>query len=79
MNNLSIEIKKLNIKNLPPILEKDIDVLIQVINSGEKIFDCEIGEVLGDINQCESCKLISSPIATMLRDYYVNGGMFKNG
>ena len=55
-----MKIKKLVIKNLPYILDKDSDELINVINAGEKLYDCEMGEVLGDINQCESCKLIHS-------------------
>ena len=72
-----MKIKKLEIENLPYILDKDIDELINVINSGQKLYDCEMGEVLGDINQCESCKLIDSITAQLLRDYYINGGMFN--
>lgn len=70
-------VKKLDTHELPSVLENDIDELIRVINSGERIFDLQMGEVLGDINQCESCRLISSSTAKILRDYYINGGMFN--
>lgn len=70
------KIVKLKIKRLPKFLQEDINALINAINSGKRLYDCELSEVLGDINQCESCHLIDSMTANMLRDYYVNGGCF---
>lgn len=72
-------VAELKINNLPSFLQDDINVLICAINSGQKHFDCEMGEVLSDINQCESCSLIDSITANILRDYYINGGCFDNG
>lgn len=68
------EMKKLEIGALHPVLEEDIDNLIQAINTGKEFYDCELCELEGDINQCESCRVISSPVAQSLRDYYLSGG-----
>lgn len=72
------EMKKLEIGPLHPVLEEDIENLIQAINSGKEFYDCELCELEGDINQCESCRVISSFVAQSLRDYYLSGG-WENG
>lgn len=72
------EMKKLEIGSLHPVLEEDIENLIQAINSGKEFYDCELCELEGDINQCESCHVISSFVAQSLRDYYLNRG-WENG
>ncbi len=67
-------IKKLSIGELHPFLEKDIDRLVSAINNGQLLIDCELSELLADINQCESCRIIDSYTANTLRDYYIRGG-----
>lgn len=79
MKNLNIRIKKLDIGQLHPFLEKDIDELIAAIKSGQRFIDCELSELLADINQCESCHIIDGYTAKLLREYYINGGWVKNG
>ena len=71
-------ITKLEIGPLHPFLEQDIENLINAINSNQKLIDCELSELLADINQCESCKLIDGHTAKILRDYYINEG-WRNG
>ncbi len=68
--------KKLDIGELHPFLEADIDSLIDAVNSGQKLVDCEMSELLADINQCESCRIIDGYTANQLRDYYICGGWF---
>lgn len=67
-------ISKLDLGKLHPFLEKDIDMLVDAINSRKSLIDCELSELLGDINQCESCKIIDGYTAKLLRNYYINGG-----
>ena len=66
--------KKLDIGIMPEPLEQDINQLIDAVNSGKRFVDCEMGEVLGDINQCESCRLIDGHTARILREYYIRRG-----
>ncbi len=70
--------EKLEIGKMPDILEKDIEILINAVNSGEKYIDCELSELRADINQCESNGLISSHVAKILRKYYIFGGYLMN-
>ena len=70
---------KLKVGKLHPFLDKDIDILINAVNSGKTLIDCELSELLADINQCESCRLIDGQTAKQLRDYYINGGWKRNG
>ena len=72
------KIKKLEIGELHPFLEKDIDKLVNAINTEKELIDCELSELLADINQCESCHIISSYTAKQLREYYIRGG-WRNG
>lgn len=71
---IMVKMKRLDIGIMPDPLEQDIKQLIDAVNSGKQLVDCEMGEVLGDINQCESCKMIDSHTARSLREYYIRGG-----
>ena len=71
------KMEKLDIGNLHPFLERDIDALITAVNSGQKLIDCELSELLADINQCESCHIIDGHTANLLREYYVRGGWYN--
>ncbi|MCR5145246.1 MAG: hypothetical protein K6B67_08145 [Lachnospiraceae bacterium] len=73
-----MEMKKLELGDLNPVLDQSIDELINAVNSKKRYVDCEMSEVLADINQCESCKIIDSHTANLLRNYYIRGGWTKN-
>lgn len=66
-----MQITELKVGTLPSFLQDDINALINAINSGKRLYDCELSEVLSDINQCESCHLIDSFTARILRNYYI--------
>ncbi len=57
--------------NLPKELEESIDALIKAVDAGDELIDCELSQVLGDINMSESWGLIDSIRAKELRSYYV--------
>ena len=56
---------------LPKELNGSIDALILAINSGKYPADCEVSQVLGDINASESYGLIDTGFARKLREIYV--------
>ena len=58
--------------NLPPILDGSINDLISAINSKQRLVDCEVSQVLGDINAHESYGIINSGLAKELRSYYID-------
>ncbi|MCR5404038.1 MAG: hypothetical protein K6E91_09530 [Butyrivibrio sp.] len=57
--------------NLPSELDESINDLISAVNNGKELIDCELSQVLGDINMSESWGLIDSLRAKELRKYYV--------
>ncbi len=57
--------------NLPPELDESINNLISAVNNGNELIDCELSQVLGDINMSESWGLIDSLKAKELRKHYV--------
>lgn len=57
--------------NLPSELDESINNLISAVNNGNELIDCELSQVLGDINMSESWGLIDSLRAKELREYYV--------
>ena len=57
--------------DFPPILKEDIDILVNAVNSGKKLIDCEQSQLLGSINMAESMHWIEHGLAEELRDYYV--------
>lgn len=73
-----MHIKKLEVGTLPDFLQNDIDALIDAIESGKELIDCEQSEVLGSIHMCQNANLISSYTAELLMDYYVKWG-WMNG
>jgi len=73
-----IKVKKLEIDfEIPDYLEKDINALCEAIEQGA-LYDCEESEVYGSINMAMTSGEISVIQADMLRDYYLNGGMWNN-
>lgn len=58
--------------DLPVDLDKSVDQLINAINSDKKLIDCELAQLLGDINMAESWGLINSGLAKELREYYID-------
>lgn len=69
-------VSKLEVGTLHPFLENDIDALLNAVNSDKELIDCELSELLADINQCESCRLLDGYTAKLLRNYYIDGGMY---
>lgn len=67
---MKIQIKKIY-DNLPTELDSSITTLIDSYNKGKYPLDCEISQVLGDINASESYRMISSSLAKELRQCYV--------
>lgn len=63
---------------IPDFLQKDIDALVDAINSGG-LYDCELDEVYGSINMAMAANVISISEADLLRDYYCFGGMLSYG
>ena len=63
--------KLIKYPNLPKELEESIDALIKAVDAGDELIDCELSQVLGDINMSESWGLIDSVLAKELRSYYV--------
>ncbi len=57
--------------NLPYELKESINALIKAIEQGKELIDCELSQVLGDINMSESWGLIDSVRAKDLRKTYV--------
>ena len=57
--------------DFPPILKEDIDVLVNAVNSGKDLIDCEQSQLLGSINMAENMHWISPGLAEELRIYYV--------
>lgn len=68
------KMEKLDVKGLPQFLEDDIDALVDAVNSGKKLIDCELSEVLGSIHVSQMSNAISSYTAKVLEDYYIRGG-----
>ena len=58
-------------KALPVELNESINELVDAINRKQKLIDCELSQVLGDINMSESWGLIDSQLAKELREKYV--------
>ena len=58
-------------QGLPTELDESINNLIVAIDMGKELIDCELAQVLGDINMSESWGLIDSVKAKELRSYYV--------
>ena len=56
---------------LPEELNESIEQLIHAVNSKQELVDCEVSQVLADINMSESWGLISTGRAKELRGYYV--------
>lgn len=56
---------------LPTELDASVDDLINAFNNNYELIDCEISQVLGDINMSESWGLIDSIRAKELRKYYI--------
>ena len=57
---------------LPEELNESIEQLIHAVNSKQELVDCEVSQVLADINMSESWGLISTGLlAKELRYYYV--------
>ncbi len=57
---------------LPEELDKSVDLLIEAINNNKPLVDCELAQLLGDINMSESCGFIDSGFAKELRKYYID-------
>jgi hypothetical protein len=73
-----MKINKLEIDfGIPDYLEKDINALCESIERGE-LYDCEESEVYGSINMAMTSGEISIMQADILRDYYLNGGIWNN-
>lgn len=74
-----IKVKKLEIDfEIPDYLAKDINALCETLEQGA-LSDCEESEVYGSINMAMTSGEISIIQADLLRDYYLNGGMWGNG
>ncbi len=60
-------------EGLPKELDVAIDELVEAVNKGKYPADCEVSQLMGRINMCESWRLISSGTAKELREYYIDG------
>lgn len=71
--------KKINIDiELPTFLENDIAEFLLYLNNGGNVLLSDVyrATIRNDINECEGYT-IDEENATILREYYVNGGIFS--
>ncbi|MCM1577715.1 MAG: hypothetical protein NC078_02795 [Ruminococcus sp.] len=74
--------KKVKVKRdfsfeVPDVIERSAENMVEAINSGKLIADCYMAELYNDINNCLHVD-IDDEQAEELRNYYIRGGMYED-
>jgi hypothetical protein len=63
---------------IPDLLEHDIQALVDAVERGQELLDCEESEILGSVNMSLMAGAINQDQARWIRDYYAYGGYLRD-